>query len=125
MSSLFASFDPHGSASVFSLGKTAPGISGRYSGTCGSGHPPRSPSGPAASPPDGASRRSSSAVLQYVAKEFGGEDPKKAWAKHFIEHGMAAVERILAKSAGTCCVGDTVTLADAYVPAPPTHSSPH
>ena len=54
-------------------------------------------------------------ILQYVAKNFGGDDPKKAWAKHFIEHGMQAVERILAKSAGKCCVGDTVTLADAYL----------
>ena len=56
----------------------------------------------------------------HVSTEFGGVagpgcDKKKAWAKKFIELGMGAVEKLLAGSAGKCCVGDTVTLADAYL----------
>jgi maleylacetoacetate isomerase len=59
-------------------------------------------------------------VLVHVSTEFGGEKgpacaKKKAWAKKFIELGMGAVEKLLADTAGKCCFGDTVTLADAYL----------
>ncbi len=40
---------------------------------------------------------------------------KVAWAKDIIERGFAALEKELQKTAGRYCVGDTVTLADAYL----------
>lgn len=51
-------------------------------------------------------------VLQHVEKETGSPDKKAAWANHWITKGLAGVEAAIKGSAGTCCVGDEVTIAD-------------
>lgn len=52
-------------------------------------------------------------VLQRLGTEFGLDDAGKfAWAAHWIERGFDALETMLQRSAGECCVGDQVTLAD-------------
>lgn len=42
------------------------------------------------------------------------EDPekRKAWARHWIQNGLSAYEKLVSKSAGRFSVGDQVTLAD-------------
>jgi maleylacetoacetate isomerase len=40
---------------------------------------------------------------------------KTAWAKHWISRGFAGLETLLAAHAGAFCVGDTFTLADAFL----------
>lgn len=45
-------------------------------------------------------------VLKYVGENFN------SWAKHWVESGFGAIERILKESHGIYCVGDDVTLAD-------------
>ncbi|MFM8929828.1 MAG: maleylacetoacetate isomerase [Betaproteobacteria bacterium] len=54
-------------------------------------------------------------VLRYLTADLGlGEDDKNRWYRHWVETGLAAVERQLADhpSAGLFCHGDTPTLAD-------------
>jgi maleylacetoacetate isomerase len=53
-------------------------------------------------------------VLKYLTGKLGvSEADKSAWYKHWVDEGLGAVERLLAKlPAGACCVGDTPTLAD-------------
>ncbi|WDD97615.1 maleylacetoacetate isomerase [Thalassomonas actiniarum] len=52
-------------------------------------------------------------VQQYLGSEFSLEDKDKlTWSHHWMSKGFAAVEAILAKSAGLYCFGDTVTVAD-------------
>ena len=53
-------------------------------------------------------------VLQYL-EAHGGD--KREWGRHFIARGLRTFEALLARTAGQCCVGDSVTLADiALVP---------
>ncbi len=49
------------------------------------------------------------AVLQRV-EALGGA--RRAWAAEWIERGLGAMERMLSETAGTYCVGDTVSFAD-------------
>lgn len=49
-------------------------------------------------------------VLQRVKNELGGDE--RAWAAHWIDRGMTAVETQLAQTAGDFCVGDAVSFAD-------------
>ncbi len=49
-------------------------------------------------------------VLKRVAGDLGGDD--KAWARGFIERGLAAFEKAASETAGRFCVGDAPTLAD-------------
>ena len=54
-------------------------------------------------------------VLRYLVHEMKvSEDDKNRWYKHWVETGLAAVERQLAGSpfTGRFCVGDAPTLAD-------------
>jgi glutathione S-transferase len=56
-------------------------------------------------------------VLQRVAAISEGdakakEDAKIEWARSWIAAGLAAVEAVVAGTAGKCCFGDEVTLAD-------------
>ena len=37
---------------------------------------------------------------------------RQAWAHHWISVGFSALEKVLVKTAGLYCVGDTVTMAD-------------
>ena len=52
-------------------------------------------------------------VLKYLAGPLKVEDAdKSAWYAHWIQTGFAALEERLAQTAGKCCFGDKVTLAD-------------
>ena len=51
------------------------------------------------------------AVLKQVAA-LAGDEAKKAWGHDAIARGFRALEPLLARTAGACCVGDDVTLAD-------------
>jgi maleylacetoacetate isomerase/maleylpyruvate isomerase len=52
-------------------------------------------------------------VLQYLVKTVGaGEEAKTAWIHHWIEDGLAAVERQLAARPAAFCHGDAPGLAD-------------
>jgi maleylacetoacetate isomerase len=53
-------------------------------------------------------------VLKYLTGKLAvSEEDKSAWYKHWVDEGLGAVERLLAKlPAGAYSVGDTPTLAD-------------
>jgi len=54
-------------------------------------------------------------VLRYLVHELGvGEEAKMGWYRHWVEGGLEAVERQLARDAATgrFCHGDAPTLAD-------------
>ena len=51
-------------------------------------------------------------ISQTVAAKFG-EPAKAAWLVEVITEGMLGLEHLLARSAGTHCVGDAFTMADA------------
>ena len=54
-------------------------------------------------------------VLRYLVRELKvGEDAKNGWYRHWVEQGLAAVERRLAgePQTGRYCHGDAPTLAD-------------
>lgn len=52
-------------------------------------------------------------VLRYLVHEMGvSEDAKNAWYRHWVEAGLASVERKLAARPGRYCHGDAPTLAD-------------
>jgi len=57
-------------------------------------------------------------VLQYLTGPLGaGEDARSAWIRHWVEDGLAVVERQLAASPSTYCHGHVPGLADcALVP---------
>lgn len=52
-------------------------------------------------------------VLQYLTGELGvSEQQKTDWMLHWLRQGFNALEQKLAATAGLCCFGDGVTLAD-------------
>ncbi|HRI18732.1 MAG TPA: maleylacetoacetate isomerase, partial [Burkholderiaceae bacterium] len=54
-------------------------------------------------------------VLRYLVHDLGAsEEAKNAWYRHWVERGLAVVERQLAAQAAPAryCVADTPTLAD-------------
>jgi len=54
-------------------------------------------------------------VLQYLERELGVDEARKnAWCRHWVDIGLAAVERMLAEDprSGRFCHGDAPTLAD-------------
>ena len=54
-------------------------------------------------------------VLKYLGATLGvNEEQKNAWVQHWITLGLSGLEQQLAGHplTGTCCVGDTPTLAD-------------
>lgn len=57
-------------------------------------------------------------VLKH-AMSFVGEEEKTntklAWGKKYITAGFEALELLLARTAGKCCVGDEVTMADLFL----------
>ena len=52
-------------------------------------------------------------VQRRVKHELHGDE--KAWAHHFIEVGLSALEALLHSTAGRYAVGNQVTLADCYL----------
>jgi len=56
------------------------------------------------------------AVLQRIEREFDATGAqKKAWGRAAIESGFDALETLVASTAGTCCIGDDVTIADLFL----------
>jgi maleylpyruvate isomerase len=53
------------------------------------------------------------AVQKHIKHALGGDE--KAWAKHWIDAGMAALETAVRETAGRFCVGDEPGLADIYL----------
>lgn len=54
-------------------------------------------------------------VLRYLVRDLKvSEDDKDVWYRHWCEHGLAAVETVLANDSrvGKFCYGDSPTLAD-------------
>lgn len=52
-------------------------------------------------------------VLQYLTQTLGVDETQKlAWIHHWLALGFKAIEQRLLKTAGRCCFGDTVSLAD-------------
>ena len=52
-------------------------------------------------------------VLRYLVHTAGvGDEAKNAWMRHWMEEGLAVVERQLAAEPSTWCHGETPTLAD-------------
>jgi maleylacetoacetate isomerase len=52
-------------------------------------------------------------VLRYLSHQLKApEDDKNTWYRHWVETGLAAVERQLQAAPAHFCVGDTPTLAD-------------
>ncbi|MGO8969450.1 MAG: maleylacetoacetate isomerase [Myxococcaceae bacterium] len=52
-------------------------------------------------------------VQKHVKHELHADE--KAWARHFIGHGLRALEALLRSTAGRYAVGDQVTLADCFL----------
>jgi maleylpyruvate isomerase len=52
-------------------------------------------------------------VQKRVKHELHGDE--KAWARHFITHGLHALEALLKDTSGRYSVGDQVTLADCFL----------
>jgi maleylacetoacetate isomerase/maleylpyruvate isomerase len=52
-------------------------------------------------------------VLRYLVRKAGlSDEAKNAWYRHWVEDGLAAVERQLAAAPSRYCHGDTPTMAD-------------
>jgi maleylpyruvate isomerase len=49
-------------------------------------------------------------VLKHVKHVLAGDE--NAWARHFVEHGLRALETAAAETAGRFLVGDSVSIAD-------------
>ena len=52
-------------------------------------------------------------VINKIAEDYSGD--KIAWCKYWNEFGLAALEKILEKTAGKFCFGDELTIADAFL----------
>jgi len=51
-----------------------------------------------------------------VMQKHSHEQPERmAWSKHWITTGFVALEKVLEKTAGECCVGDRVSMADCCI----------
>ncbi|RJF95210.1 maleylacetoacetate isomerase [Noviherbaspirillum saxi] len=55
-------------------------------------------------------------VLKYLKTELGhSEEEKTAWYRHWIVTGLEAIEKMIGDRAGQYCLGDSITLADAFL----------
>ncbi len=55
-------------------------------------------------------------VLQHLGSRLGLDaDATGAWARHWISFGFEGLERLLRETAGTCALGDEVTIADLFL----------
>ena len=55
-------------------------------------------------------------VLQEVEKRFGKEH-RNPWGQWALTKGLTAFEKTVAGTKGKYCVGDSVTLADTFLPS--------
>jgi maleylacetoacetate isomerase len=53
--------------------------------------------------------------LSVMQKHSQDQAERMAWSKYWITAGFRALEAVLQKTAGECCVGDTVTMADCCI----------
>ena len=53
--------------------------------------------------------------LSVMQKHSQDQAERMAWSKHWITVGFRALEKVLEKTAGECCVGDEVTIADCCI----------
>ncbi|KAH9287545.1 hypothetical protein KI387_031662, partial [Taxus chinensis] len=53
-------------------------------------------------------------VLKRIEEKIGPEE-RLTWAKHYIERGFNALEKLLKNVAGKYCIGDQITLADVFL----------
>ena len=44
--------------------------------------------------------------------DFADQSAREEWARRWITKGFTALEALLARVAGSCCVGDSLTIAD-------------
>ncbi|MCG9628116.1 maleylacetoacetate isomerase [Vibrio mediterranei] len=52
-------------------------------------------------------------VIQHLSQQFSMDDnAKQQWMRHWIKTGFQALEKKLAKTSSSCCVGDDITLVD-------------
>lgn len=55
-------------------------------------------------------------VLKYLKTELKhSEEEKTKWYRHWIDAGFEGIEKMIAARAGRYCLGDQVTLADAFL----------
>jgi len=55
-------------------------------------------------------------VLQYLRNELELDEPRvERWVRHWIGESFRALEVLLRESAGRCCFGDTLTIADVFL----------
>lgn len=61
-------------------------------------------------------------VMVHAGSLAGRDEAKAEWSRHYIRRGFDALERTLAVTAGSYCVGDNFTLADVCL-APQVYSA--
>jgi maleylacetoacetate isomerase len=55
-------------------------------------------------------------VLRHLRTEFGLDEARvKKWVQHWIGESFQSLEALLAESAGRCCFGDDLTIADVFL----------
>lgn len=55
-------------------------------------------------------------VLQHMKGELNfDDDAVQTWVRHWIGRGFTALESMLTQTAGTYCLGDAITAADAFL----------
>ena len=55
-------------------------------------------------------------VLSHLRTELGLDEARvKKWVQHWIGESFRSLEALLAESAGRCCFGDDVTIADVFL----------
>jgi maleylacetoacetate isomerase/maleylpyruvate isomerase len=55
-------------------------------------------------------------VRKELEKRFGASvEAREEWCRHWIERGFEGLEKMLARSAGRFCFGDSVTAADMFL----------
>lgn len=55
-------------------------------------------------------------TLQYLEKHNAyTQEQKEAWAQHWCDQGLEALDKTLREFSGTYCFGDTVTMADVFL----------
>lgn len=55
-------------------------------------------------------------TLNYLESKFGADqDKKNEWVAHWFDLGFKSLEEMLAEHSGSCCFGNQITAADAFL----------